>query len=120
MVLTRYSFNLNIHDFHYAKTALRFLGGTPSVFPLYLANSGIETILNIGINTIYKHNQILLLNSAQEYALNVLSSQDPLYCRGTFVIKFSEPEKAIKFFKKHHIMVDSLYKFGMRYHIFTI
>ena len=117
-------FDLNIHHFHYAKTALRFLGGTPSVFPLYLASSGIETIVDIGVDTIHKHNQMLLdilLNTAEEYDLNVLSPKNPLYRGGTFVIKFLDPEKAIRQFKKHHIMVDSLHQFGMRFspHIYN-
>ena len=117
-------FDLNIHHFHCAKTALRFLGGTPSVFPLYLASSGIETICNIGINTIYKHNQALidlLINSAEEYNLNILSPKNPQYRGGTFVIKFPDPEKAINLFKKHQIKVDALHKFGMRFspHIYN-
>ena len=117
-------FDLNIHHFHYAKTALRFLGGTPSVFPLYLASSGIETILDIGVNTIHKHNQALLdilLNVAEEYGLNVLSPQNPQYRGGTFVIKFTDHEKAMSLFKKHNIMVDSLHHFGMRFspHIYN-
>lgn len=117
-------FDLNIHHFHYAKTALRFLGGTPSVFPLYLASSGIETIVELGINAIYQHNQVLLdilLHVAEEYSLNVLSPRSSLYHGGTFVIKFLDPDKAIRLFKEANIMVDELHKFGMRFspHIYN-
>ncbi len=117
-------FDLNIHHFRYAKTALRFLGGTPSVFPLYLASSGIETLVDIGINTIYKHNQELLnrlLNGANEYNLNVLSPQNSSHRGGTLVIRFPEFDKAVSLFKEHHIKVDTLHPYGMRFspHIYN-
>ena len=117
-------FDLNIHHFHYAKTALRFLGGTPSVFPLFLATSGIQTITDIGIHKIYKHNQALietLLHVAEEQTLNVLTPMNPTHRGGTFVIKFADPEKVINLFNKHHIMVDSMHHFGMRFspHIYN-
>ena len=89
-----------------------------------MATSGIETILNIGIETIYKHNQTLLdilLKTAQENALDIVSPENPLHRGWTLILNFSEPEKAKKILKKHHIMVESFHTHGLRFspHIYN-
>lgn len=117
-------FEFNIHHFQYANSALRFLGGTPSVLPLYLANSSINKIIELGISTIYKHNQKLLdvlIHTAINNGLLVTSNTHYDHRGGTLVIQFNDQQKAIHYFEKKNIMVDERPRFGVRFspHIYN-
>ena len=49
-------FEFKIHEFRYAKDALRFWGGTPSVHPYLVASISLDFINEIGVDAIRKHN----------------------------------------------------------------
>ncbi len=53
-------FEFDIRDFRYAKSAKKFLGGTPSVAPYAMALGGVKTLTGIGIETIRTHNVKLM------------------------------------------------------------
>ncbi len=52
-------FEFDIHNFRYAPDALRFWGGTPSVQPYVVAANSINTLCDIGIDTVRSHNRRL-------------------------------------------------------------
>jgi kynureninase len=49
-------FEFDIHNFRYAKDALRFWGGTPSVYPFCIASASLEFVGNLGVDKIRQHN----------------------------------------------------------------
>ncbi len=53
-------FEFDIRNFRFSETAKKFWDGTPSVAPYAMALGGIETILNIGVETIRAHNLEML------------------------------------------------------------
>jgi len=117
-------FEFDIHHFKYAKTALRFLGGTPSILPLYVATSGINTILKMGIERIYQHNQALidqLLQQVLSLGFCINSPIERFKRGGTLVIAFEDPKKAMALFAHKGILVDERPRFGARFspHIYT-
>ena len=58
-------FAFDIRDFRYAEDARRFWGGTPAVAPCVLAASGIETVLEIGVDHIRAANRALTAAAAE-------------------------------------------------------
>jgi kynureninase len=52
-------FEFDSHNFRYARDALRFWGGTPSVTPYATATNSIRLLQQIGIETIRAHNLAL-------------------------------------------------------------
>ena len=117
-------FEFDIHHFQYAKNALRFMDGTPSILPIHIANASIEKIIDIGVENIYHHNQALihiLLNAAKEYELPISSSASPLNRAGTLVLQFKNNIKAVQNLEKQNIMVDERPRFGVRFspHIYN-
>lgn len=52
-------FEFDIHHFAQAADALRFWGGTPSVLPFTVARRSIDTIVDIGVGDIRRHNVAL-------------------------------------------------------------
>ena len=84
-------FEFDIHEFRYAPGARRFWGGTPSVVPFVVANAGIDTMLDIGIDAIAAHNRTLvdtLIGNVPESML--LSPRDPERRGGTAVIRSAD------------------------------
>jgi kynureninase len=117
-------FEFDIHHFEYAKNAYRFLGGTPSILPFYLASSSINLINEIGVHTIYQHNQRMidkLYTAALSGNFLVHSPKDPAKRGGSLVIQFSKPQQALQCFKKEGIQIDIRPKYGVRAspHIYT-
>ncbi|GAB2680855.1 hypothetical protein GCM10027170_08670 [Aliiglaciecola aliphaticivorans] len=53
-------FAMEITDFQYANGAKRFWGGTPNIAPYALALGSLQTILKIGLKTIFAHNRRLI------------------------------------------------------------
>jgi len=53
-------FELDIHHFKFAKGAMRFMGGTPSIAPFAGASAGQEILNAHGVDAIFEHNQGLL------------------------------------------------------------
>ena len=87
-------FEFDIHNFRYAKDALRFWGGTPSVQPFCVATNSITTIHNIGVDTIRRHNlaltQRIIDSVPQEY---VITPIDKIHRGGTLVIRFPKEQQ---------------------------
>jgi selenocysteine lyase/cysteine desulfurase len=52
-------FEMDIRHFQYAKDALRFWGGTPSVASYIVAASSVELINQLGVEDILRHNKAL-------------------------------------------------------------
>lgn len=90
-------FEFDIHNFRYTSGALRFWGGTPSVLPYVLAASSIQTMREIGIEKIRKHNiamSDMLLNAVAEHA--IVSPRKSLHRGGTIVLNFGDQQAEIE------------------------
>lgn len=117
-------FEFDIHNYQACKTAYRFLGGTPSVLPFYLAKNSIDLIHQIGINQIYQHNQYLidlLLQSAIDEGLTINSPKESSQRGGTLVLDFGKNKHVVEYLAKKKIIVDERPKFGVRFspHIYN-
>ncbi len=89
-------FEFDIHHFQYARDALRFWGGTPSVSPFVLAAYSIGTICDIGVQRIREHN--LSLTQTLIDALppeTVVTPRDPAQRGGTLVVNFGDEQARI-------------------------
>ncbi len=53
-------FEMDIHSFRYAKDALRFWGGTPSIAPCVIAAASLRHIRALGVETIHSGNRRLV------------------------------------------------------------
>ena len=108
-------FEFKIHNFVYAKDALRFWGGTPSVHPYLVAFRSLEFVYKIGVDTIRKHNLALteqMIKNLDEKEL--ISPTDANHRSGTMIIHFGkEHGRMIKLLTDNHIDFDSRSK-GIR------
>ncbi|AMO58657.1 hypothetical protein GZ77_17845 [Endozoicomonas montiporae] len=86
--------SLTMNNFEYAPDARRFTGGTPSVIPFTLATESIKLMHSAGIEHIHSHNKKLLSRLASQ--LNVNSPCQPNERGGTFVVSFSNNQKALQ------------------------
>ncbi len=81
-------FEFDINSFRYAKDALRFWGGTPSVQPFSVATNSITTIHTIGVDTIRRHNlaltQSIIDRIPREY---IVTPTEKAQRGGTLVIR---------------------------------
>ena len=94
-------FEFKIHEFRYAKDALRFWGGTPSVHPYILASTSLEFVCEIGVDTIRAHNLTMtdqIIGALDE--CNLISPLDYNSRSGTMIIHFG---------KNHDRMTNVLY-----------
>lgn len=81
-------FEFDIHRFEYHRGALRFWGGTPSVLPYCIAANSINTINDIGVDSISAHNQELTHYLVENLGSHRLSTPAEKKLRGgTLVIK---------------------------------
>ena len=67
-------FEFDIHDFRYAEGAMRFWGGTPSVASYAMAAAGFEILAEVGVETIFAHNQRLLSRLIDAFPPNTILS----------------------------------------------
>ena len=108
-------FEFKIHDFRYAKNALRFWGGTPSVYPYLVASSSLEFVCDIGVDIIRKHNiartdQILEILDEHD----LISPLDINSRSGTMIIHFGRNHnRMVQIFNDHNVHFDSRSK-GIR------
>ena len=79
-------FEFDIHHFAPAADALRFWGGTPSVLPFTVARRSIETIADIGVNDIRRHNAALSDRLVAGLGDLAVSPQDASCRSGTVVV----------------------------------
>jgi len=104
-------FEENSQHFQYANHARRFLGGTPAIIPCLIARHGIETINAIGIDVIYKHNQLLcaaLIDYVLKNNFNIQSPLDSNERGGTICLKFKNTLQVFHALKKQDIITDSV------------
>ena len=108
-------FEFDIHHFRYAADALRFWGGTPSVYPYVVAAHSLESVNRTGIETIRAHNIMLADKIIQALSPAVLvSPPEPELRSGTVILHFADRQAAlIKRLQDQHIHFDSRAK-GIR------
>lgn len=108
-------FEFDIHNFRYAADALRFWGGTPSVYPYVVAAHSIESVNRIGVEYIRAHNIMLGDKIIQALSPTVLvSPPEPELRSGTLILNFADRHTAlIKRLQDHQIYFDSRSK-GIR------
>ena len=101
-------FEFEIHNFRYAKDALRFWGGTPSIHPYLVAFRSLEFVSNIGVDKIRQHN-ILMSNHLIE-ALDekdLVSPLNPNFRSGTMIVHFGDSQNRIlQIFRDKNIHFD--------------
>ena len=108
-------FEFKIHEFRYAKNALRFWGGTPSVYPYLVASKSLEFVCEIGVDTIRQHN-IAMTNQIIEvlYENDLISPLDYNSRSGTMIIHFSENhDRMLQLLNENNVHFDSRSK-GIR------
>lgn len=100
-------FEFDIHHFQYHDTALRFWGGTPSVFPYLCAAHSIEQVLNLGVARVREHNWRLLESLQALFGERIKSPLDPARASGTAILSFADAtDKALLALTEHGIAVD--------------
>ena len=108
-------FEFKIHNFRYAKDALRFWGGTPSIHPYLVAFRSLEFVSNVGINTIRQHN--ITMSDRIIEALDkkdLISPSNSNYRSGTIIIHFGDSQNRMtKILRNNNIHFDSRAK-GIR------
>lgn len=108
-------FEFDIHNFRYAKDALRFWGGTPSVYPFCVASASLEFIVNLGVDTIRQHNLSLcekIISSLDEGEL--ISPCEERYRSGTLIVHFGQKHQQItEKLREQRVQFDSRSK-GIR------
>ena len=90
-------FEFDIHRFRYAKDALRFWGGTPSILPYVAATHSMNTLAEIGYDTIHEHNATLsqrLIDAIDDSML--VSPRDAARRGATVVIRLGKETEQIK------------------------
>ena len=86
-------FEFDIHNFRYARDAMRFWGGTPSVQPFAIATNSLETLNRVGIEQVRAHNLALTDQLLQEVSdEHCLSPRDPALRGGTAVLQYPEEQ----------------------------
>ncbi len=109
----------DINHFEFSKDGNRFQGGTPSIIPFFIANSGLELLLNVGIDQIQSSNRELthlLTEGALELGLPVLSplqanERGGTVCLGSGKNNLSEIESKLKEFG---VLTDFRPAYGIR------
>jgi kynureninase len=84
-------FEFDIHHFRYATDALRFWGGTPSVYPYALATNSLAHINTVGVESIRENNIVLSNSIIQAIPASVLISPRAVSERGgTLILNFGQ------------------------------
>lgn len=79
-------FEFDIRRFRYAKGALRYWGGTPSVAPFALARAGLETLHAAGVSNVRAHNQRLIRRLIDRVGVKSLLSETRAGLHGSSAI----------------------------------
>jgi len=103
-------FEFDMHNFRYADTADRFWGGTPSVQPFAVAANSINTLCDIGVATIRRHNLSLTQRLIEALpAGSLITPRRPEHRGGTLVVKVDEQklDTAISQLKSRKVLFDT-------------
>ena len=108
-------FEFDIHHFRYANDALRFWGGTPTVYPFAVAANSIEAINHVGVETLRRNNLKLCDQIIQTLPSEVIISPITEDLRGgTLVLNFGRQQDAVMDrLASHNVHFDCRVK-GMR------
>lgn len=83
-------FEFDMHNFRYAKDALRFWGGTPSIAPFSTATNSIRLLHSIGMENVRAHNLALTQLIFQAVDADILiTPAEPAQRGGTIVLHYS-------------------------------
>ena len=108
-------FEFDIHNFRYAKDALKFWGGTPSVHPFVVAAASLNFVIDLGVETIREHNIAMadrIINTLAEGEL--VSPLEPNHRSGTLILHFGDSHSSmVNILKNNDISFDSRSK-GIR------
>ena len=101
-------FEFKIHNFRYAKDALRFWGGTPSIHPYLVAFRSLEFVSSVGVDKIRLHNIEMSNRLIEGLDRNDLVSPLDTNCRsGTIIINFGDSQNQIlQIFRDNKIHFD--------------
>ena len=100
-------FEFDIREFRHAPGAKRFWGGTLSVLPYVVAESGVRLLLGIGIDKIRRHNQRLVdFMRAGIERQTLISPADPGRRSGTLVLDFGDNAAAVAHLDNEGIACD--------------
>jgi kynureninase len=89
-------FEFDIHHFRYAPDALRFWGGTPSVYPYAVAANSLRQINVIGVDKIRTNNIALsemIIQAVADSAL--ISPRSEAQRSGTLILDFGPLQKQV-------------------------
>ena len=87
-------FEMDIHNFRYAKSAMRFLGGTPSPAPFVLANAALDVWEQLGPSAVQARIQTHLDRLCEAVPDEMLVSPvDPKARGGTLVVDPKDRER---------------------------
>jgi kynureninase len=103
-------FEFDIHNFRYAKDALRFWGGTPSVTPYATATNSIRLIHQIGVETVRAHNLGLTQQIIEAVdASCVITPSQPEHRGGTIVLRYPD--------NRQHTVCSDLQQAGVAFDV---
>ena len=89
-------FEFDIHQFKYADNALRFWGGTPSVYPYVVAAHSLQFINSTGVDVIRAHNLLLCDKIIEALSPTQLVSPADVQSRsGTVIIHFGDHQETL-------------------------
>ena len=101
-------FEFDIHDFRYAPDARRFWGGTPAVAPYVQAAHSIETLLQVGVERIHDHNQLLISRAIDAVPAGCVASVSARQRRGNaLLLRVSDLPDAMARLRAASVFADS-------------
>ncbi|RFB03915.1 aminotransferase class V-fold PLP-dependent enzyme [Parvularcula marina] len=101
-------FEFDIRNYRVAPGARRFWGGTPSIAPYVVAATGIETLLQSGVEAIHAHNQSLIDRLHEGLPDGALASERDRERRGNAVlIHVADAGEALEKMKSLSIRMDT-------------
>lgn len=115
-------FEMDIQNFRYHDSAYRFWGGTPSILPYIIARIGLETMIEIGIENIYQHNQqllSLLIEQLEQDQCQIYSPIEAQNRSGTIVVDFTHNTSVDQIFEEYGIIVDYRQGYRISPHIYN-
>ena len=104
-------------DLEYADSAMRFATGTPNIAGIQAAWTGMEIILEVGVDRIREKSVRLtskLIELAEEEGLRINSPKDSARRTGLVCIDFEGADKAEMDFIRRRIQVDYRPRCGLR------
>ncbi len=110
-------FEMDIHNFRYAETALRFFGGTPSPAPFVLANAALSLWQDIGLDKVQARAEALLSELLEHVPDEILISPRGKVQRGATLVTDPPRRGSVKqMLADKHILFDER-KQGLRFSI---